>query len=242
MNLFRKILGLGPKEPVNAIQRKEPNQIKVIDEPNPTLTDGDILPVLISSKTKEFNLVNEFTAIFHEREDNYSNVIIAYVMLDKANIDKTNEAELVHIKTSDKDENFYHMLAGNGQRNLDNFKMPFEFWNPTDENLEYRVLSCKKSFFASEKIMSKKHMLEANKLLNTDELLVSIPRRELIFVCNKNIDKAHYSHFLNMHAYMVLQENEDLEFLCEDIFIVKNGEIDEVLEIPQLSEKLNDRK
>ncbi|WP_010664994.1 hypothetical protein [Marinilabilia salmonicolor] len=238
MNFIRKILGLGSKEPVNVGPGKKNPQIRVIEDLNPTLTDEDILPVLISSKTQEFDLGNEITSLFHEREGNYAKVVMAHVLLDKNCINKNGESELLHISTRNKDKVYYHMLLEIGQRNFDNFEVPFEFWNPTDKNLEYKVLSCKMSFFASQKIMSKKHMLEAHKLLNADELLVSIPRRELIFVCDKNVGKDHYTHFLNMHSYFVLQENEELEFLCEDIFVVKNGEIYAVLEITQLSEIL----
>jgi len=221
MNFFRKILGLGPKQPVNVVPRKAASKIKVIDDPNPTLTQEDIFPVLISSKTQEFDLDNELAALFHEREGNHANVLVAHVLLDKKNMDENGESHLFQIKTSNKDEDFYNMLYDHGQQNLDNFKMPFEYWNPTDENLAYSVLSCSVSFFASQKIMSKKHMLEAHKMLNADELFVSIPRRELIFVCDKNMDEEHTTHFLNLHAYMVLQDNTDLEFLCEDIFVVK---------------------
>jgi len=238
MNFIRKIFGLDSKEPVNVKPRKNFSQIRVIEDLNPTLTDEDILPVLISSKTQEFYLDKEIAYLFHEREGSYAKVVMAHVLLDKNSINKNGESELLHISTRNKDKEYYDMLQEAGQRNFDNLEVPFEFWNPTDKNLEYKVLSCNMSFFASQKILSKKHMLEAHKLLNADELLVSIPRRELIFVCDKNVAKDHYAHFLNMHSYFVLHENEELEFLCEDIFVVKNGEIYGVLEITQLSEFL----
>jgi hypothetical protein len=238
MNFIRKIFGLDSKEPVNVKPRKNFSQIRVIEDLNPTLTDEDILPVLISSKTQEFCLEKEIVYFFHEREGSYAKVVMAHVLLDKNSINKNGESELLHISTRNKDKEYYDMLQEAGQRNFDNLEVPFEFWNPTDKNLEYKVLSCNMWFFASQKILSKKHMLEAHKLLNADELLVSIPRRELIFVCDKNVAKDHYAHFLNMHSYFVLHENEELEFLCEDIFVVKNGEIYGVLEITQLSEFL----
>jgi len=239
MNLFRKILGLGPKEPTNFRPRKKPTPVKVIDEVNPTLQYENILPALVFVKTKEFDLADELVATFHERENNYADVVVAYVMINEKNPLGDDEYQLHHIKTGNNDEDFYHMLQENGERNLDDFNIPFTFWNPTDEDLDYKVLSCGVSFFASEKVMSKKHMLEAHTMLDSDELLVSIPRKGLIFVCDKNITEEHYAHFLNMHASIVLQENDELEFLCEDIFIVKNGEIDSVLHVHQLSEHLN---
>ncbi len=239
MNFFRKIFGLGPKEPVN-VRPRTATPIKAIENIDTSMSYEDIFPVLVSVKTKEYDLVNEIAATFHERENNYANVIVAHVMVDRKNLDKDGESELYHIKNGHENEDFYTTLEKNGRQNFDNFEVPFEFWNPTDEDLEYKVLSCRVSFFASEKIRSKKHMLEAHKLLNSKELLVSIPRKGLIFVCDKNIEEEHYIHFLNMHAYMVLQENEDLEFLCEDIFVVENGEIEGTLHIQQLSDKLNE--
>ncbi len=240
MNLFRKIFGLGPKEPVNVRPRKKPTQVKTIDEANLTLQYENIFPSLVSLKTKELDLVNEIAVTFHERENNYADVVVAYLMIDEENPVEEDKYELYHIKNGNNEEDFYKMLQENGKRNLDNFDIPFTFWNPTDEDLEYNVLSCRIYSFASEKIMSQKHMLEAHKMLNTKELLVSIPRKGLIFVCDKNVEEEHYTHFLNMHAYMILQENEDLEFLCEDIFVVENGEIEGVLGLEQLSEKLKE--
>ncbi len=240
MNLFRKIFGLGPKEPANIRPRKTTTPIKTIENVDASMSYEDILPVLVSVKTKEYDLVNEIAATFHERENNYANVIIAHVMVDRKDLDRDGEPELYHIKNGHENEDFYITLEENGQRNFDDFEIPFEFWNPTDKKLAYKVLSSRVSFFASEKIMSKKHMLEAHKTLNAKKLLVSIPRKGLIFVCDKNIEEEHYNHFLNMHAYVVLQENEDLEFLCEDIFIVENGEIKGTLNVQQLSDKLSE--
>ncbi len=242
MNLLRKILGLGPKEPINVVPRKETPRIKVADESNLTPTDEDIFPVLVSLKTKEFDLLDELVATFHGREDNYADVVIAHVLVDKRNSEETGEEEVFHIKTEGKDEDFCRMLLESGERNLDNLELPFEFWNPTDEELEYKILSCRISFFASQKIMCRKHMLEAHRILNADELLVSIPRRGLIFVCDRNIAKEHYEDFLNIHAYTVLQENEELEFLCEDVFVIKDGEIEGVLKNINLSKALNAQK
>ncbi len=239
MNFFRKILGLGPKELVNVVHNKKTSPVKVIDETTPALSQDGIFPVLVSEKTKEFDLEGQMVAVFHERENNYANVVIVHILMDKVKLDENGDTEVFQINTDNKGEDYYKMVFENGERNFDNFELPFEFWNPIDKKLDYKVLSCKPSLFASQKIMSKKHMLEAHKLLNTDELLVSIPRMGAIFVCDKKVSKEHRSDFFNQHAYIVLEESIKKEVLCEDIFVVKNGEIDSVFEFTQLSEALN---
>ncbi len=48
------------------------------------------------------------------------------------------------------------------------------------------------------------------------------------------------NEFINLHAGIVLKEDNEMEILCEDIFVVKNGEIDSVMYLNKLSEKLKE--
>ncbi|MFI8605168.1 hypothetical protein ACIGCP_11940 [Cellulophaga baltica] len=59
MNLFRKILGLGSKHPINVRPRKEPIQIKVIDEPNLVLTHEKYTEKELLDKIEAFRPEND---------------------------------------------------------------------------------------------------------------------------------------------------------------------------------------
>ena len=237
-NIFRKILGLGPSKPTNVRPQQTKTIVKPVNQTKKDLSDLNIYPSLVSGKTTEFDMNNEIAAVFHERESIYANIYTTYVMLDDINLDEEGDPQLLHIKTATKDESYYNMLVEKGAHNLDIRAANFEFWNPIDDKLPYQVLSSKLSFIASESILSKKHMLEAHKMLDCDELMVSIPRKGLIFIADNNLEAEHKKNFMNMHAYLIMDNKYNLEILCEDIFMVKNGKIEGVLEINQLSDLL----
>ena len=241
MSFFRKIFGLGPKEPMNVRPREKDTSIKKTHKTS-TSSDEDIsgrkiYPTLVSQKTREFELEGELMAIFHEREGLFANVLIGHVMIDENKVEN-GEVDIYQVRTFDKNEEEHDQIRLTGETNFDDFEVPFIPWNPTDDALNYQVLSCKISFLSSEKVLSKKHMDEAHKLLNAEELLVSIPRKGLIFVCSRDLSEEDYNHFLHLHASIVLQENNELELLCEDLFVFKDGKMEGSFELKQLSEIL----
>lgn len=238
MNFVRKILGLGPKDPINTIPRKKTTTVQKTGENLNHLSDLDlILPVLVTKTTNEVELENQISSVFHSRENSFKRVLIALVSSNYKNLDTNKEAELFQVKP-DEEETFLKLLVEHGENNIEQLDIAFEYWNPTDENFKFSIVSAPITFFSSELIMSKKHMLNAHEMLNSKELFVSIPRRGLIFICDKNLNKEDYMTFLNMHAYVLLKEDEEAELLCEDIFVVENGEITSVLEMHQLSDIL----
>ena len=242
MSFFRKLLGLGPKEPINTRRKEIKTEIENTDvityrSTSISMEGRKIYPVLMSQKTREFDLVNELVVTFHVRENIFSNIVMGHVMVDENDM-TDGEPAIYQVRTTDKTEEDYYMIQDTGKLNFEDFKMPFIDWNLKDGKLNFRILSCKVSLLSSEKILSKKHMQEAHDMLNAKEIMVSIPRRGLIFVCSKDIPGEDYDYFLNLHASIVLQENKDQELLCEDVFIVENGEISGVLNINALSDAL----
>lgn len=240
IKFIRTILGLGPSETLNKSVIIKPT-IADNKPQEKEIGSGNILPMLISQNTQTINLSNELVSIFHEREGIYSKIVIVYVIED--DLDNSGEPEISHISTGDKDEDTYLALAEKGQENLDNYDLPpFVFWNSVEKSYDFKILSTPMSFFASEKIISKKHMLEAHKLLDAEELYVSIPRRGLIFICSKDLTSSQYEDFLEMHYFLIINDKQkDLELLCEDIFVVKDGEIEGSLSVEQLSEYLTNK-
>ncbi len=237
MNFIRKILGLGPKELVNKIPRKPSSQIKRLASPEEKINEQNIFPVLVTKRTREVELADQITSVFHTREGAFNDVLIALASFDYQNLNQDQEADVFQIMPKEEDA-FLHFLVEHAEKNIEKLDFTFQDWNPSDEKFSFKILSASISFFTSELIMSKKHMLLAHKLLNSKELFVSIPRRGLIFICDKNLNEEDYMAFLNMHAYLVLKEDEKTELLCEDVFVLENGEITNVLEMHQLSEIL----
>jgi len=240
MNFIRKILGLGPKDPVNIQPRKQTSQMKREEVSTDFINEGNIFPTLVTERTQVVDLEDQITSVFHRRENSFNRSLLALVSFDYQNLDKEGEDEVFQVKPLEQ-EAFLTFLA-HAEKNIEKLDISFLDWNPVDMKLPYRILSAPITFFTSELILSQKHMLEAHRILNAKELMVSIPRRDIIFISDRELNKENYKHFLNMHAAMVLQENEEHEILCEDIFILENGEITGVVEIHQLSEVLQDQK
>lgn len=174
----------------------------------------------MSEKTKEFNLNNELLRLFHNRENSFSNIVVGHVVFMKKE-GSNEETEVYHARAIDKTEEECEMMRVTGELNLDNFEIPFEDWTVKDEGLNFKILWCKVSLLSSEKILSKKHMQVAHDLLQAKEIIVSISRRGLIFVCSKDI--TDYNYFLTLHATIAVQKNNELEFLCEDLFMLEEG-------------------
>lgn len=244
IQFLRNILGLGPAEPTKL--RKKPEEVAVKSTVKEMIEDElemdftSIYPYLVSQKTQELDLGDELVSVFHKTENIYAPIVQAFVMMNLSKEDANGEVDIFHLKTSNKTEEDYEMLDKHSLINLDNLELPFVFWDFSDEKIEYDILSVKIAALASEKILSKKHMLEAHKMLNSKELLVSIPRKGHIFVCSNLLDKEHIAHFMNLHAYAILSDKHNLEVLCEDLFVVEEGEIVNVMGITQLSDVLRE--
>ncbi len=244
IKFLRNILGLGPAEPTNL--RKKPIKtavntvVKDMVKNEAEMDYTTIYPYLVSTKTKELDLADDFVSVFHRTEEIYAPIVQAFICQNKNRENEKGEVDFYHLKITNEDEEQYKVLDENSLKNLDDLDLPFEFWDFSDEKIEYDILSVRISPLASEKILSKKHMQEAHKILNSNELLVSIPRKGFIFVCSNLLDKKHIKHFMNLHAYAILSEKDNTEILCEDLFIFEDGEITSWLVITQLSERLRE--
>jgi hypothetical protein len=233
IQFFRNLLGLGNSKPVNLLEKK---QKKTIYNPTPTANDIDydnVFPLLISEKTNEFNIDNALVSVFHEREGNYSRIIETQALLDETQLDTDGEPAISHIKT--ENETIIKKMIKSSEKNIEKLKTALIFWNPTDTKYKFKILSAGMSTFSSELILSEKHMNQAHKMLNSKELFVSIPRRGLIFICDRNIENEHVATFVGLHSHIVLDNTSDLDLLCEDIFVLENGKIEAVWEQKKLS-------
>lgn len=236
MNFFRKLLGLGPKALSNV--RPKPATQSTIKESTINYNMDNVYPILTTRKTTEYKLNNEFVRTVHQRENMYAELICIYIFMDPETSDANGQVDAFQIITENENEDYVHTLRINSEINFDKLDLPFSLWNETGQKLDYKILSCPISPSSTSKILSKKHMLEAHKMLGTDELFVSIPLSDVIFVVRQDLNDDNFSHFLAIHNYIMLDKANKSKILCEDLFVIKDGEISGILPFEQISKEL----
>lgn len=110
-------------------------------------------------------------------------------------------------------------------QNLENYEQEFE----VSAALNGKVLLASGQDFSSEKILCKSHMLKAHELLQSDELLVSIPRRRCMMVCSRGADKELLNTFIELHNKAWQDDSYGNAPIINALFLVKEGEINGVL-------------
>jgi len=97
------------------------------------------------------------------------------------------------------------------------------------EQLGGTILTASGNDFSSEKIFSKAHMLKAHKLLEANELLVSIPRRRCMVVLSKNADQKLLDLFVALHKKAWQEDNFGNASIINALFLVKDGTVNNVI-------------
>jgi len=106
-------------------------------------------------------------------------------------------------------------------KNLDAVSSEFEI----SEKLGGKVITASGNDFSAEKILSKNHMLKAHRLLKSDELLVSIPRRRCMMIVSKSVDKETLNIFVALHNNAWQDDTYGNPTIMNALFVVINGEI-----------------
>mgnify|MGYP003661196349 CR=1 FL=1 len=89
-----------------------------------------------------------------------------------------------------------NQILKDAYENLENFSTEFEY----SKALNNKVLTSSGLDFSSERILSQNHMLKAHKMLNSEELFVTIPRRRCMMVVSKNSDNINQNKKLLLRA------------------------------------------
>lgn len=103
-----------------------------------------------------------------------------------------------------------------------------------------KMLTISGGRFSSEKILSPECMREAQRRLNTDELLVSIPRRTMMYVVDNKCSNELYDYFRNLHLLNFGDHTNTNEPIVNALFLLKNGEIVKYLPIVNKEDFLSD--
>lgn len=110
-------------------------------------------------------------------------------------------------------------------QNLEAVRSEFE----VSETLQSKVLTASGHDFASEKILCKSHMDRAHALLNSPELLVSIPRRTCMMVTSRQADKELLNTFIALHNHAWEDDSYGNAPIINALFVVKDGVIDGII-------------
>lgn len=105
--------------------------------------------------------------------------------------------------------------------NLENFKTDFKYV----EQLDNKVITSNGFDFSCEKIFSKAHMQKAHKMLGSNEILVSIPRRSIMMIMAKNQSREMLETFIGMHQNIWKKDTYGLSPIANMLFNVKDGAI-----------------
>jgi hypothetical protein len=105
--------------------------------------------------------------------------------------------------------------------NLENFNTEFEY----SKALNNKVLTSSGLDFSSERILSRNHMLKAHKMLDSDELLVTIPRRRCMMVVSKKSEKELLNTFVGLHQNAWEDDSYGNAPIANILFVIKDGNI-----------------
>jgi len=116
-------------------------------------------------------------------------------------------------------ENAFNKLIEQAYANIDAMHLEFTLI----EKLDNQVLTASGKAFSSEAILSKKHMMEAHRILNSKELFVSIPRRTCLMVTSRDVSDSIFSKFTYLHSVAWHESDYGNAPITNMIFVVKDG-------------------
>ena len=94
-----------------------------------------------------------------------------------------------------------------------------------------KILTASGKDFSSEKILCKNHMLKAHQLLNSNELLVSIPRRRCMMVVSRQSGRELIGTFVTLHKNAWEDDSYGNAPIINAIFVVKDGEVEGIIPV-----------
>lgn len=203
MGIFKRIFGQSKDIPDEQLQ-KEANEIRSgkYNKVYPILKPGDWVGIKAGALRQTLIGAKEapelVVAFGYDTETNF-------VFLMPKDLEGKNPDEVLH----------------NAFQNLDEVDIPFE----VSKKLDNKVLTASGNDFSSEKILSEKQMLEAHKLLDAEEIIVSIPRRRCMMVTSKYVDNKIIDQFIALHQQAWNDDSFGNPPISKNLFIVQKGQI-----------------
>lgn len=108
------------------------------------------------------------------------------------------------------------------QANIGNY--PFEI--EISERLDNRVIFASGEDHSSEKILSKEFLEQACKTLNTDKLIISVPRRRCLMITSYYEEFALLESFFHLHFIAWREEDYGNEVITEMVFVADRNKVE----------------
>ncbi|MBO9635728.1 MAG: hypothetical protein J7578_21670 [Chitinophagaceae bacterium] len=109
----------------------------------------------------------------------------------------------------------------NWQENINHY--PFEI--EIAEDLRNRVIFASGQDHSAEKILSAAFLAEACKVLNTDKLIISIPRRRCLMITSYHEDFLMLETFFHLHFIAYREEEYGNEVITEMVFVADKDKV-----------------
>ena len=184
--------------------------------PKLIISDDANLPIypFLTRRDAGYTVHNSFIVPFLHREgEEMPEVFINLVQVE--------EDHFTSPDTTDMEEDFFWALHNYALKNLNKIEdIPTAFLQES----ENKIVVCADVEFVSETILSKMHMLKIHQLLESDDLLVSVPRRGVLIACSKNESDEVTEKLAGLTYIFYKDENLD-DCLTTDVFWLHKGEI-----------------
>lgn len=89
----------------------------------------------------------------------------------------------------------------------------------------YKIATASGKDFSAEKILDPNFLLEVSSHLDSNELLISIPRRSCFMACDKNTPSAFLNKFQALHLHAWNDDSYGNAPIANGIFEVKSGKV-----------------
>ena len=108
------------------------------------------------------------------------------------------------------------------QSNIDQY--PFEIESP--EQLKNRIIFASGQDHSAEKILSSAFLAEACRVLNTDKLIISTPRRRCLMITSYHEDFLMLETFFHLHFIAYREDDYGNEVITEMVFVADNKKVE----------------
>ncbi|TCI91516.1 hypothetical protein [Tenacibaculum sp. M341] len=132
-----------------------------------------------------------------------------HFVIDESNKDGRTEKEIVDLAFE----------------NIDNFE--------SEISISKNMAFASGNYLSCEKILSKSHLINLQKELNTNEIYVSIPREMCMYAIAKDAAEDDMFNFMTTHAFTWADYSYGNKNICELIIHVKDGNIQGFVEVPK---------
>lgn len=203
MSIFKRIFGKENPEPVKPeVKKQEPAKSVQKRKVYPILKPGDWVGLRVGS----LNWV-----MFGSDED--PKLVVAYGYDTPENF--------VFLMPRDLEGTSLKDVSSSAYQNLEEFPSDFE----KIATLDGQVLTASGGDYSSEKILCKSHLMKAHELLESEELLISIPRRTVMYVTFRDADQDVLDEFMKIHYHTWNDDSYGNARIMNSLFVVKDGEI-----------------